>query len=310
MKKTSIENLIFILNLQYSYHYIMTGFFMRPLTYYWINVFTTEQDQGNPLPVFVLKHPLSTQAMQKIAAMMNQSETVFIENIHSECPRLHIYTPMHPLPFAGHPIIGALQIIQKLNCHTKTQQIEVDAGIVNTDINIQQVHWIQPPAQPSMRQSTLDIPLTSQMLNIPESQILSEPKWLNTGSEQLIVELKDAQAIDAVKIDTILFEKHATLYAGRTMLYLWAKIDNHTIYSRYLYLKNGALNEDSGTGSACANLGGLQVLENNKNLEWEIHQGCLLGRKNILHLKVTDQQIIWIGGQTRFMGKGELFWAD
>lgn len=283
---------------------------MQSLTYYWVNVFTTEQDKGNPLPVFVLKKSLSKTAMQKIAAMMNQSETVFIENLNGDCPKFHIYTPMQELPFAGHPIIGALQIIQKLKTSCCTKKIETLAGIVDIQMDQhKQIHWIKAPVAPTKRASTLDIPLTSQMLTIPESQILSEPKWLNTGSEQLIVELSDANAVDAIKIDLDLFAKHATLYAGRTMIYVWAR-ENQDVYVRYLYFKNGALGEDSGTGSACSNLGGLQVLEGNTDFEWTIRQGCLLGRENILHLKVTANEEIWIGGQNRFMGKGELLWAD
>lgn len=283
---------------------------MQSLTYYWINVFTSEQDKGNPLPVFVLKKALSKTAMQQIATMMNQSETVFIENLNRDLPKLHIYTPMQELPFAGHPIIGALQIIKMLKNSSCTKQIETLAGIVDIKIDQnKQIYWIKAPVAPKVRTSTLDIPLTSQMLNIPEAQILSEPKWLNTGSEQLLVEVKDQETVDSIKINLDLFEKHATLYAGRTMIYVWAR-DNNEVYVRYMYFKNGALGEDSGTGSACSNLGGLQVLEGNNDFEWTIRQGCLLGRENILFLKVTGNQEIWIGGQNRFMGKGELLWAD
>lgn len=283
---------------------------MQSLIYYWINVFTTEQDKGNPLPVFILKKSLSKLAMQQIAEMMNQSETVFIEKINSECPQLHIYTPMQELPFAGHPIIGALQIIQQLNPTSYPCQIETLAGIVNVQINpYQQIFWIKAPIAPTQRASTLDIPLTSQMLNIVEADVLSKPTWLNTGSEQLIVELKDANTVDSVNIDINLFTKHATLYPGRTMIYLWSRVDNQ-VYSRYLYLKNGALHEDSGTGSACSNLGGLQVLLGNKDIEWKIRQGVSLGRENVLHLKITSNEEIWIGGHNRFMGKGELLWTD
>lgn len=283
---------------------------MQSLTYYWINVFTSEQDKGNPLPVFVLKKALSKTAMQQIATMMNQSETVFIENLNRDLPKLHIHTPMQELPFAGHPIIGALQIIKMLKNSSCTKQIETLAGIVDIKIDQnKQIYWIKAPVAPKERASTLDIPLTSQMLNIPEAQILSEPKWLNTGSEQLLVEVKDQETVDSIKINLDLFEKHATLYAGRTMIYVWAR-DNDEVYVRYMYFKNGALGEDSGTGSACSNLGGLQVLEGNNDFEWTIRQGCLLGRENILFLKVTANQEIWIGGQNRFMGKGELLWAD
>ncbi|WP_077929351.1 PhzF family phenazine biosynthesis protein [Wohlfahrtiimonas populi] len=283
---------------------------MQSLTYYWINVFTSEQDKGNPLPVFVLKKALSKTAMQQIATMMNQSETVFIENLNRDLPKLHIYTPMQELPFAGHPIIGALQIIKMLKNSSGTKQVETLAGIVDIKIDQnKQIYWIKAPVAPKERASTLDIPLTSQMLNIPESKILSQPKWLNTGSEQLLVEVKDQETVDSIKINLDLFEQHATLYAGRTMIYIWTR-DNQDVYVRYMYFKNGALGEDSGTGSACSNLGGLQVLEGNNDFEWTIRQGCLLGRENVLFLKVTANQEIWIGGQNRFMGKGELLWAD
>lgn len=283
---------------------------MRRLTYYWINVFTTEQDKGNTLPVFILKKTLSKESMQQIATMMNQSETIFIENTCGEIPQLHIFTPMQELPFAGHPIIGALQIIQQLNTAFEIKQVETVAGIVNIEIDLQkQTYWIKAPIAPTQRESSLDIATTAKMLNLAENQINGKPIWINTGSEQLIAELKDQNAVDSIKIDLDLFEKHATLRPGRTIIYLWAKQDTN-IYARYLYLHNGALCEDSGTGSACSNLGGYQVLEGNAGFEWHIRQGCLLGSECNLFLDVTPSQEIWIGGQNRFMGTGELFWSD
>lgn len=283
---------------------------MRRLTYYWINVFTTEQDKGNTLPVFILKKTLSKESMQKIATMMNQSETIFIENACGETPKLHIFTPMHELPFAGHPIIGALQIIQQLNPVFTIKQVETVAGIVNINIDQQkQTYWIQAPIQPIQRESSLDITTTARMLNLAENQIKSKPVWINTGSEQLLAELKDATAIDSVKLDLDLFAQHATLRPGRTIIYLWSR-DENNIYARFLYLNNGALCEDSGTGSACSNLGGVQVLCGNSGFTWNIRQGCLLGSECQLFLNVTPNQEIWIGGQNRFMGTGELFWSD
>lgn len=45
--------------------------------------------------------------MQRIAAEMNLSETVFITRADSEAPALRIFTPKVELPFAGHPTVGA-----------------------------------------------------------------------------------------------------------------------------------------------------------------------------------------------------------
>lgn len=296
---------------------------MQTLTYHWINVFTTEQDSGNPLPVFILEEALSAPSMQKIAAMFNQSETLFIENAQSQTPILHIYTPMHPLPFAGHPIIGALEILNRVRENRPLTAVKCDAGIVPVETTTNNTegemtfpetrYWIKAPKQPTARKSDLTLALSASMLGLTPAQIMNPPQWMNTGSEQLIVELRDKESIDNISIDIALFEQYATLYEGRTMIYLWAH-DPHSekndIYSRFLYLKNGHLDEDSGTGSACANLGGYQSLQGKHDFTWRLQQGNLIQKESILYLKVAEDHSIWIGGKNRYMGHGQLYWED
>lgn len=283
---------------------------MQNLTYYWVNVFTTKQDQGTSLPVVILESPLSSQSMQSIAKMFNQAETIFIEQLDSDMPRLHIYTPMQELPFAGHPIIGALAILQKLRKEPSLTAVKCQSGIVETEIDRDTgIYWIKAPILPTQRASALNIKTTGEMLGIAPEAILHAPIWMNTGSEQLMVQLRDNATIDSVKVDLLLFEQYATLYPGRCMIYLWSRQDQH-IYARYFYLKNGALGEDSGTGSAAANLGGYQVLNHHKNLQWKIQQGTFLQQESILYLKVQDDHSIWIGGENYYMGQGILAWQD
>lgn len=282
---------------------------MQTLSYYWINVFTTQQDRGNPLPVVILESPLSKQSMQHIATLFNQSETIFIEDAQSDLPKLHIYTPIHELPFAGHPIIGALEILHTIRNQKIVDQVQCKAGIVKTDFNPdQKIYWLKAPATPTQRKSTLDLSLTSQMLGLAKEQILHEPVWMNVGNEQLMVQIKDPSAIDDINIDFNLFKEHATLISERSIIYLWAKQPTG-IYARFLSLSHGALREDSGTGSAAANLGGWHLLQDQTNLEYRIQQGTHMKRESILHLRLKDDEI-WIGGQNHFIGKGELFWED
>lgn len=283
---------------------------MKTLTYFWINVFTTEQDKGNPLPVFVLDDPLNPSSMQKIAAMMNQSETIFIEHVDSTEPELSIFTPMQALPFAGHPIIGALKILEKLQPNPTFDHVKTASGNVPVEIDRHKhIYWIKAPLAPTMRPSTLTTTAaTAQMLGLTEQNILSLPVWVNTGNEQLLVELDSPEAVDAIMINPALFAEHATLYEGRTMIYAWCRTDND-VYARYFYLKNGVIGEDSGTGSAAANLGGLQLLKGTQSQPMRIRQGYKMGRENILYLKVVEDDI-WIGGQNTFMGQGELLWAE
>lgn len=283
---------------------------MTTLHYHWVNVFTDQQHLGNPLPVVILEKPLTPLSMQQIATMFNQSETIFIEAAQSDQPQLHIYTPEHALPFAGHPLIGALEVLNALRPEHPVQKVVCQAGIVATHFDPQtHIHWIKAPTFPSQRVSTLDIERTAKMLGLATSEIAHEPIWINSGSEQLLVQIKTAASIDTINIDLEMFQTSATLFPGRAMIYLWAK-SAQGIYARYLYLNHGALREDSGTGSAAANLGGWHLLQNQTGIEYRIQQGTLLGQESILYLKVTDDQEIWIGGQNRYMGKGELLWED
>lgn len=80
------------------------------LEYARLDVFTDTPFAGNPLAVFAhTEKPLSTAAMQTIAAELNLSESVFFvpPSIAGAHTALRIFTPAAELPFAGHPCVGA-----------------------------------------------------------------------------------------------------------------------------------------------------------------------------------------------------------
>jgi len=78
-----------------------------------LDVFTEQKLAGNPLAVVLDSEGLDTAAMQAIAGEFNLSETVFVlppsEARHRA--RLRIFTPLHELPFAGHPTVGAAVLL-------------------------------------------------------------------------------------------------------------------------------------------------------------------------------------------------------
>ena len=82
---------------------------MRKRSFAVYDVFSSERLAGNPLAVVFDADGLDDAAMQAIAGEFNLSETVFIlppfKEGHRACVR--IFTPMHELPFAGHPTVGA-----------------------------------------------------------------------------------------------------------------------------------------------------------------------------------------------------------
>ncbi len=79
--------------------------------------------------------------------------------------------------------------------------------------------------------------------------------------------------------------------------------------SRYFGMRDeNSINEDPGTGSACANLGGWWLsTEGNKPLHPKISQGPLINRPNVLSLDILDGNI-QVGGRVIEIGQGELCW--
>ena len=83
------------------------------LAYEVVDVFTDRAFAGNPLAVVLDADELSTSQLQSIAREFNLSETSFPmkPDVDGADYRLRIFTPGQELPFAGHPAIGASDVM-------------------------------------------------------------------------------------------------------------------------------------------------------------------------------------------------------
>ncbi len=70
-----------------------------------LRVFTRDGEGGNHLGVVTELEGLDDSRMQRIAADLGFSETIFIED--GAVPSVRIFTPGMEMPFAGHPLVGA-----------------------------------------------------------------------------------------------------------------------------------------------------------------------------------------------------------
>ena len=80
----------------------------KPYPFHTLDVFTRDRFAGNPLAVVLQADDLSGEAMQRVAAEFGLSETIFVMAPEEEGheARVRIFTPVHEMPFAGHPTIG------------------------------------------------------------------------------------------------------------------------------------------------------------------------------------------------------------
>src|SRR5262249_12982082 len=82
---------------------------MKTRAFQQVDVFTAVPFKGNPVAVVLDGDGLAASEMQAIARWTNLSETTFVcaPDDSAADYRLRIFTPMHELPFAGHPTIGS-----------------------------------------------------------------------------------------------------------------------------------------------------------------------------------------------------------
>ena len=85
------------------------------LDYEVVDVFTGTAFEGNPLAVVLGADDLSTPQLQALAREFHLSETAFpmAPDVDGADYRLRIFTPETELPFAGHPSVGAAEVLRR-----------------------------------------------------------------------------------------------------------------------------------------------------------------------------------------------------
>ena len=145
------------------------------------------------------------------------------------------------------------------------------------------------------------------MLGLEASDLdpASEPLWVDTGSEQLIIPLASFDAVRRVQPSAALMLAHG--YNGqRAMAYVFAR-DAKRVLARFFFPKHGAVIEDPGTGSACANLGGWWLATQAAlPVELSIDQGEAVDRRCKLTLRVNADRSIHVAGRVIEIGRGTI----
>lgn len=274
----------------------------RSYAYQIVNVFAESRFGGNPLAVFTDASGLSDDDMQLIARQFNLSETVFLLPGDAEAAAsLRIFTPSYELPFAGHPTIGSAAVLHALHGPGEAFSLRTRAGLI--PIRLQDGVFRLTAVPASQRAANLAPADAAAMLGLAADDIAAEPMWVNAGSEQLLIRLASREAVLAARPVPELFLRHATLRPGRSIAYLWHVADNVATV-RLFFEQQGAVIEDPGTGSACANLGGWCALNDLAPLSWRIEQGEAIQRPNVLYLYVDAAGTVQVGGKVQQLGEG------
>jgi trans-2,3-dihydro-3-hydroxyanthranilate isomerase len=270
-----------------------------------VNVFAESIFGGNPLCVFEDARGLDSDAMQALALQFNLSETTFVlppSTARTANAHVRIFTPTFEMAFAGHPTLGTAHVVRDLHSAGDALTLEMKAGII--PVNAIGDRWTLSANAPTFRDCEMSKVQIAAMLSLDVNDVLGGARWINTGSEQLIVPLVSADAVKRVQPNADLLSA-ASSNMGRSMAYVFAPNGENKLLSRFFFLKMGSVVEDPGTGSATANLGGWMLGTHCKlPLEFSIEQGATVNRPCHLGLQVDTNKQIFVSGRVIELGRG------
>jgi PhzF family phenazine biosynthesis protein len=270
-----------------------------------VNVFAETPLGGNPLCVFEDGSGLDTPTMQALALQFNLSETTFVLPAQQPAAtrRVRIFTPSFEMPFAGHPTLGSAHVVRALTGCGDRLTLEMQAGLI--PVAAEGDRWTLQANAPSCRDAGLSHELLAQVLRIDPADVGDGARWVDTGSEQLIVPLVPADAVARASPDADLLVRHCVAGRRRGLAYVFAPPAHGRIRARFFFEKQGGVTEDPGTGSACANLGGWFLAEQaTLPAAFTIEQGDHLGRACRLGLQIDANRRISVSGRVIEIGRG------
>lgn len=277
---------------------------MRHYDFQLVNVFAESIFGGNPLCVFTDARGLSDVEMQALALQFNLSETTFVLPSEKATARVRIFTPTFEMAFAGHPTLGSAHVIRSVRAAPSKITLEMKAGIIPVEASADR--WTFRANAPTSRDCTHTAAQLAAMLGLRVDDVLPGARWINTGSEQLIIPLA---SVDAVRRAQPVIDLLLTLASdmGRSMAYVFAPDGAaDKLRSRFFFMKRNAIIEDPGTGSATANLGGWMLNQVRIPCDFTIAQGELTGKPCQLGLRVDAENHIFVSGRVIKIGHGTI----
>lgn len=276
---------------------------MKAYPFRLVNVFAESRLAGNPLCVFEDASGLDDATMQALALQFNLSETTFVLPSSEATAHVRIFTPTFEMPFAGHPTLGTAHVVRALRGGGDAITLAMKAGIIPVEADGDV--WTLDAKPPRHREPAQSRAELAAMLGLAASDLGDRPLWLDTGTEQLVIPLASRDAVVRASPEAAAMVRTAS-NTNRAMAYVFAR-DGDTVLARFFFLKHGAVVEDPGTGSACANLGGwLIVTGATLPQRVVVYQGEAVHRPCRLGLEIAADARIRVSGRVIELARGSL----
>lgn len=171
-----------------------------PLVVYIVKSFCRQSLGGNRAGVIILKKHLHPLQMQKIASILNLSETVFLQNEKDHCFNANFYTPNSPIDFCGHASLAAFGVLKELGqvkkgiYHLKTTAGLCEVAIEDTLIFLS---TLLPVFGEYISAEEIAPALGIEPEQIKKSNL--RPQIVSTGLKDILVPVIDRQTLYSIQ---------------------------------------------------------------------------------------------------------------
>lgn len=288
--------------------------------YVLLDVFTSTRMEGNPLAVFPHAHGISDNHMQRIAAELNLSETVFLvePDDGNSIRRARIFTPRRELDFAGHPTIGSAFVIHREHAPGDSFAIQENVGSVPIESDAAYdeggaLFWLTTPEISFFEEA--DANMCARLLALsPDDLASNPPQYVSAGSPLLFIHVKTPEIVDRAELRQEILP-YALGSANSVGTFVFARKEplsekNFDVYSRMFAPQTG-IPEDPATGGATGPLAAYMLrhglIPAGTNVRFVSEQGKKMGRRSLLHVNVcdADRPVIKIGGSAVAVASGQ-----
>jgi trans-2,3-dihydro-3-hydroxyanthranilate isomerase len=279
------------------------------------DVFTDRPYAGNPLAVAIEPPDLDGAQMQRIAAEMNLSETVFLRSRADGSWSARIFTPATELPFAGHPTVGAAVALADAGL-APGGEVVLHEGVGPVSVTlVDGVATLTTPGPPVPVESADTVAVAAALgLDLAELHPELGPRAWSAGVPFTMVAVRDLDVLGRARVDTARWAEVVAI-SDAPDLYVMTPLDGvrGERWRARMFGPVVGVVEDPATGSgAAAACGYLAGVAGAGRLEegWVFEQGVEMGRPSEIRvrpvLRAHELVAVRVGGRAVCVGRGEL----
>lgn len=291
---------------------------MRRLEFYWLDVFSDRELEGNQLAVFPNAEGISGGEMQKIALEMNLSETTFVTGIKhgvkaEETFNTRIFTKEEELPFAGHPTLGTSFLLRKLH-NLKDVTLNLKVGDIPVKFREDSIGLYGEMRQNEPVFGNIhEYTVIADIFNVPVEELdNSVPiQTVSTGNPFILVPFRNLRTLQNIRPDYGKMADYIKWSDARFFYSLCFQTVNSDAHAHARMVFYGG--EDPATGSAAGPATAWMLkyglLKPDKLAIFE--QGMEINRPSRIYVRgsITGgvPRNIRVGGYCSIVGKGEIY---